>query len=108
MDKRFHIVVAVSDIAATVQEYSHRLGAAPVLVVDGEYALWRTATLNFSIRKTDDATGMVRHVGWEDPTATEFIRETDKNGLLWERFTEENQQEEITRLWPTAIASKVS
>ena len=108
MDKKFHIAVAVSDIAQTVQEYSHRLGVAPVLVVADEYALWRTATLNFSIRKTKDAPGTVRHVGWEDPVATAFTRETDANGLLWERFTEQDQQEEITKLWPSAIAQKAS
>jgi catechol 2,3-dioxygenase-like lactoylglutathione lyase family enzyme len=108
MDKKFHIAIAVKDIDAAVRDYSRRLGAAPTLIVADEYALWRTATLNFSIRKTKDAPGAVRHVGWEDPTATGFTRETDANGLLWERFTEQDQQEEITRLWPTAIAQQAS
>jgi hypothetical protein len=108
VDKKFHIAVAVSDIEQTVREYSHRLGVAPVLVVADEYALWRTATLNFSIRKTKDAPGTVRHVGWEDPVATAFTRETDANGLLWERFTEQDQREEIAKLWPSAIAQKAS
>jgi len=108
MDKKFHIAVAVHDIEATVQEYSRRLGAAPTLVVDDEYALWRTETLNFSIRKTTDAPGTVRHVGWEDPTASGFTREKDANGLTWERFTQKDQQEEITQLWPTAIAQQAS
>jgi hypothetical protein len=108
MDKKFHIAVAVSDIEATVQEYSRRLGAAPTLVVADEYALWRTETLNFSIRKTTDAPGSVRHVGWEDPAATGFAREKDANGLLWERFTQKDQQEEIVRLWPMAITQKAS
>lgn len=91
-----------------MQEYSRRLGAAPTLVVVGEYALWRTETLNFSIRQTRDAHGTVRHVGWEDSTAAGFTRETDANGLLWERFTEQDQREEIARLWPTAVAHKAS
>lgn len=108
MDKKFHIAVAVSDIEATVQEYSLRLGAEPVLIVEDEYALWRTATLNFSIRKTTDTPGTVRHVGWEDPNAAGFTREKDANGLTWERFTQEDQQKEITQLWPTGIAQKVS
>lgn len=108
MNKKFHIAIAVTDIEATVQEYSRRMGAAPTLVVTDEYALWRTETLNFSIRKTTDAPGMVRHVGWEDPTAIGFTRETDANGLLWERFTEQDQQEEITRLWPTAIVQQTA
>lgn len=108
MNKKFHIAIAVTDIGAAVQEYSRRLGAAPTLVVADEYALWRTETLNFSIRKTTDAPGAVRHVGWEDPTAIGFTRETDANGLLWERFTEQDQQEEITRLWPTAIVQQTA
>jgi extradiol dioxygenase family protein len=108
MGKKFHIAVAVNDIEATVREYSHRLGAAPTLVVADEYALWRTETLNFSIRKTKEASGAVRHIGWEDPTAIGFTRETDANGLLWERFTEQDQQAEIARLWPAAIAQKAS
>jgi hypothetical protein len=108
VDKKFHIAVAVNNIEATVLEYSRRLGAPPVLVVANEYALWRTETLNFSIRKTNDAPGSVRHVGWEDPAATGFTRETDANGLLWERFTPQDQHEEITRLWPTAISQKTS
>jgi hypothetical protein len=103
MDKKFHIAVAVNDVEATVREYSRRLGAAPALVIAGEYALWRTETLNFSIRKTKDAPGVVRHVGWEDPGATGFTRETDTNGFLWERFTEQDQREEIARLWPAAV-----
>jgi hypothetical protein len=47
-------------------------------------------------------------VGWEDPTASGFTREKDANGLLWERFTQKDQQEEIARLWPEAIAPKAS
>jgi hypothetical protein len=108
MSKKFHIAVAVKDIEATVQEYSRRLGVVPTLVVADEYALWRTETLNFSIRKTKDAPGTVRHVGWEDPTAAGFTRETDANGLVWERFTEQDQQAEIVQLWPTAISQKAS
>ena len=106
MDKKFHIAVAVSDLEATLQEYSYRLGMEPVLVVADEYALWRTATLNFSIRKTKDAPGTVRHIGWEDPAAVGFTRETDANGLLWEHFTAQDQQEEIAKLWPSAISQQ--
>ena len=106
MDKKFHIAIAVSDLEATVQEYSQRLGMAPVLVVADEYALWRTATLNFSIRKTKDASGTVRHIGWEDPAVIGFTRDIDANGLVWERFTAQDQQEEIAKLWPSALSQK--
>jgi hypothetical protein len=102
MDKRFHIAIAVTDIAEAVRDYSHRLGAAPTVVIADEYALWRTATLNFSIRRTQDAAGTLRHVGWEDPAAVGFTKETDVNGVVWERFTEKAQWEEIKQAWPTA------
>ena len=108
MSKKFHIAIAVKDIEATVQEYSRRLDTTPTLVVADEYALWRTEALNFSIRKTKDTPGTVRHVGWEDPAAVGFTRETDANGLLWECFTEQEQQAEIVQLWPTAISQKAS
>lgn len=49
--KKFHLAILTDDIAATVQDYSHRLSAQPCVVVDGEYALWRTEMLNISVRK---------------------------------------------------------
>jgi hypothetical protein len=62
--------------------------------------LWRTETLNFSIRRSKEAPGTLRHVGWEDPTATTFKKETDVNGIVWEKFSAELQQKEIEELWP--------
>jgi hypothetical protein len=101
--RRFHLAIGVNDIQRSVQDYSHRLGCAPVLVIDHEYALWRNPTLNFSIRKTDEKTaGMVRHLGWEDASAPDFSVETDVNGILWECFTAGQQADEINTLWPRA------
>ncbi len=99
--QRFHLAIGVADIQKSVEDYSRRLGCPPVLVIEGEYALWRTPTLNFSIRKTVTATaGIVRHLGWEDASATEFSVETDVNGILWERFSAGQQADEIHTLWP--------
>jgi hypothetical protein len=100
--KRFHIAIAVTDIDQSVSDYSTRLGQAPDAVVPGEYALWRTDTLNFSIRRTSDLPGTLRHVGWEDPDASSFTTSSDVNGLVWEEFSAKQQEEEITATWPSA------
>jgi catechol 2,3-dioxygenase-like lactoylglutathione lyase family enzyme len=102
--KRFHIALAVADVAESVVDYSRRLAMEPVVVVPGEYALWRTDTLNFSIRPTRDRPGSLRHVGWEDAAAPGFARQQDVNGLTWEHFCPAAQAEEIRRLWPGAAA----
>ena len=94
--KRFHLSIAVADFAASVADYSKRLGAAPCAVKEGRYALWRTDILNFSIScKPDEVPGRVRHLGFEDSSATGFAEETDVNGLVWETFTTEAQEQEI-------------
>lgn len=99
MSKKFHISLSVSDIKKSVTDYSIRLGCGPILVIDNEYALWRTDFLNFSIRKAEKP-GTWRHVGWEDPQAQKFESEKDLNGLLWENFSAEHQAQEIRETWP--------
>lgn len=98
MTEKFHIALEVTDIAASVDEYNKRLGCEAEVVIDNEYALWRTDTLNFSIRQGANA-GKLRHVGFEDSNATEFSKETDVNGLVWERFDTEHQKQEIKNIW---------
>lgn len=101
MQKKFHIAIATDDLEATIQDYSHRLGAAPCVMIPGEYALWRTATLNFSVRQTADCPpGALRHLGWEDETATTLATDTDCNGILWETFAAHHQAAEIAEIWP--------
>jgi hypothetical protein len=101
--RRFHIALSVADIEASVPEYSRRLGCDPQIVVSNEYALWRTGTVNFSIRSVPASqAGALRHLGWEDPDAGAFSTETDVNGLLWERFAPEHQRDEILTIWPAA------
>jgi catechol 2,3-dioxygenase-like lactoylglutathione lyase family enzyme len=101
--KRLHLAIATHDIAATVQDYTQRLGAAPVVVVPGDYALWRTETLNFSVRQDSTCEpGTLRHLGWEDDEAPTLTTDTDCNGLLWEHFAAHHQAAEIHEIWPHA------
>jgi hypothetical protein len=100
--KRFHIAIGVADIARSIDDYSVRLGAAPSVVVTGEYALWRTGTLNLSIRRTGEEAGALRHLGWEDPAAPGFSKDRDVNGILWEHFSASEQDREIVQTWPDA------
>ncbi|MBE9140613.1 hypothetical protein IQ254_26005 [Nodosilinea sp. LEGE 07088] len=99
--RRLHIAIATQDIAATVRDYSTRLGLQPCVVVPGEYALWRCATLNLSVRQDASCKpGEMRHLGWEDDTAASFTSDTDCNGILWERFAAHHQADEINEIWP--------
>ena len=90
------------------------LGVEPCLFISDEYALWRTDSLNVSIRQDSSCTpGDLRHlgweddsaeefiqVGWEDDSAEEFIQDTDVNGIIWEHFNAQQQADEINELWP--------
>ncbi len=101
--KKLHLALSTDDIAASVADYSARLGCAPALVVEGAYALWRTKTLNLSIRQgAGVAPGQLRHLGWEDDQAEAFSSEVDVNGITWERFAAHHQTAEIAALWPEA------
>ena len=98
--RTLHLALAVSNIESSVMEYSARLGASPVVIIPGEYALWRTAALNLSIRNTSERPGTMRHLGWEDTDAAEFSTETDCNGVTWEKFSASHQAQEINEIWP--------
>jgi hypothetical protein len=98
---RIHIAIGVTEIAASVEDYTRRLGSAPVLVVPDDYALWRTDMINLSIRRVPaEQSGQLRHLGWEDGACEAFTVEADVNGIAWERFSPEQQAEEIRALWP--------
>jgi len=102
--KRFHISISTHDYAASVADYSRRLGVKPCVEKEGRYALWRTDLLNLSIScKEGQLGGMVRHIGFEDSDAAEFIEQTDVNGITWEYFSKEAQEEEIKDKFPGAI-----
>ncbi|MGB5346504.1 MAG: hypothetical protein WBN23_10095 [Woeseia sp.] len=99
--KRLHLAIATRDLAKTVDDYSVRLGSEPCVVIDGEYALWRTPQLNVSVRSDPLCKpGELRHPGWEDPDASDFSEKTDVNGIVWERFSAQRQAKEIEEIWP--------
>ena len=98
MEQKFHIAFEVRDIATSVTEYTARLGTAPEIVIENEYALWRTSILNFSIRKGQNS-GRLRHIGFEDSNTPAFREEADINGVVWEYFTALQQKKEIRELW---------
>jgi hypothetical protein len=100
--KRIHIAISVGDIASSVEDYSRRLGCQPCIVVPNEYALWRTDTVNFSVRQTVDGIGVLRHLGWEDSASNNFTKEVDTNGITWEAFSPDAQATEIKNIWPHA------
>lgn len=101
--KKLHISISTNKLEESIKDYSVRLGEAPCSFVENEYALWRTDTLNVSIRRDEICEpGMLRHLGWEDSSAIEFTSETDVNGIIWEKFTAEQQADEINELWPQA------
>lgn len=96
MGKRFHISISTQDYAASVADYSARLGKQPDTAVDGRLAIWRTEELNFSIScKPGQKGGMVRHIGFEEDGVAVMREETDCNGLVWEYFTAAQQQDEV-------------
>lgn len=100
-NKRIHLAIATNDVNASIEDYSERLGLPPCSFVAGEYALWRTAQFNISIRQDPNCRpGELRHLGFEDPEAPEFSVSEDVNGIVWERFTAEQQAQEIENAWP--------
>ncbi|WP_433933900.1 hypothetical protein AB3662_05650 [Sorangium cellulosum] len=101
--RRIHIALGVRSLADSIADYTQRLAAQPRVVVPDQYALWRTDTVNFSIRQVPagDAPGL-RHLGWEDDAASAFSDTRDCNGIVWEEFGPEQQLQEILGLWPDA------
>jgi hypothetical protein len=55
---KINIAIATHDIAASVEDYSKRLGCQPCVVAN-EYDLWRTDSINLSIRQTTETIGTV-------------------------------------------------
>jgi len=100
--KRIHVALAVSNLADAVADTRHRLGVEPCVVVPDTYALFRTASANLSLTENAEQAGQLRHLGIEDPEATEFAAESGPDGLVWERFTAEQQADEINTYWPQA------
>ncbi|WP_454064087.1 hypothetical protein [Candidatus Nitrospira salsa] len=99
--KKLHLAIGVSNIEASVEEYSRRLEQTADVVIPDQYALWRTQTLNVSIRKVGSAAvGQLRHLGWENSEATALTSENGGDHILWEEFSAEQQAQEIEKTWP--------
>ena len=97
--KRFHIALAVENLDSSIADYSLRLGQNPTVVVSGKYAMWRTDTLNFSINQIPDRAGQLRHVGFEDESVQGFSSDYDTNGLEWELFSPQAQDQKIVEIY---------
>jgi catechol 2,3-dioxygenase-like lactoylglutathione lyase family enzyme len=102
--KRFHIALAVRDLRASIADYSARLGQRPNVVVDGKYAMWRTELLNFSINQNAERAGQLRHIGFEDDSAEGFTSTSDVNGIEWERFSAQAQDERIVEMYGVPVS----
>jgi len=101
--KKVHIAISSNNIEETIADYTARFGLAPCSSVPGEYALWRTEIMNFSVRQDAKCSpGALRHLGWEYAQATAFTQESDVNSIVWERFSAQQQADEINELWPDA------
>ena len=97
--KRFHIAIAVANLDNSIADYSLRLGEEPTVVVSDKYAMWRTDTLNFSINQIPDRAGQLRHVGFEDESVQGFSSDYDTNGLEWELFSPQAQDQKIVEIY---------
>ena len=97
--KRFHIALAVENLDSAIADYSLRLEQNPTVVVSDKYAMWRTDTLNFSINQIPDRAGQLRHVGFEDESVQGFSSDYDTNGLEWELFSPQAQDQKIVEIY---------
>ena len=97
--KRFHIALAVVNLDSSIADYSLRLGQEPTVIVSNKYAMWRTDTLNFSINQMPDRAGQLRHVGFEDESVQGFSSDYDANGLEWELFSPQAQDQKIVEIY---------
>jgi catechol 2,3-dioxygenase-like lactoylglutathione lyase family enzyme len=101
--RRFHIALAVADLQESIRDYSRRLGARPTAVVAGKYAMWRTDQLNFSINQIPERAGQLRHLGFEDDSATGFSSDHDVNRIEWELFSPTAQDEKIVEFYGVPV-----
>lgn len=100
--KRLHLAIGVKNIEDSIKDYQQRFNCKPVVVIENEYALFRTDSLNVSIRKVEEEKLGLRHLGWEDGSYNGFTEEIDCNGFTWEHFRKEDQAKEILDVWPGA------
>lgn len=97
--RRIHVALAVDDLQVTIRDYTARLGAPPVAVVPGKYALWRTPEVNLSVNCDVDTTHRLRHLGFEDDAVVEKTEDVDVNGIMWEAFDAQWQDAGIVQVY---------
>lgn len=101
--RRIHIALAVDSLEETIVDYTRRLGEAPVAVVPGKYALWRTPQVNLSVNADVDQVQRLRHLGFEDDSVTEKTEDHDVNGIMWESFSPAWQDQGLVRVYGPAV-----
>ena len=105
-DKKIHIALAVENLQESIADYSQRLKCSPSWIAKNKYALFRTATLNLSLNVNKNQVGKLRHLGFEDNAITDYREEKDVNGIKWEYFNEQQQEQEILEFYPEAVKYK--
>jgi catechol 2,3-dioxygenase-like lactoylglutathione lyase family enzyme len=105
--RRLHVALAVDDLDATIRDYRERLGADPVAVVPGTYALWRTPEVNLSVNAVagPGVVQRLRHLGFEDDTAPAASESVDVNGITWEAFNAAWQDAGIVEVYGPPFGS---
>lgn len=99
--RKIHIAISIDNLETIITDYSEKLLCMPEVVVPGEYALWRTETVNLSVRVDPSVqSGSLRHLGFEDEHAEGFTSSIDPAGIVWERFRAQDQKNEIQEIWP--------
>jgi hypothetical protein len=107
LDKsRIHIALAVENLQESIADYSQRLGVTPSWIATNKYALFRTDTLNLSLSVNPAKAGQLRHLGFENDTITDYSQEQDVNGIKWEYFNKQQQEQEILEFYPEAVKYK--
>lgn len=97
--KRVHVAIGVEDLSS-ISFYEEMAGVQAEFIIENEYALFRTESMNLSLRVVPREQQGVRHLGFEDASAESFSSVTDPSGVVWERFSEKDQMEEIHSIWP--------
>ncbi len=97
--RRIHIALAVDSLEESIADYTGRLGAEPLAVVPGRYALWRTPEVNLSINADTPNEQRLRHLGFEDDSVGERTEDRDVNGIAWETFNPTWQSEGVLRVY---------
>ena len=65
--------------------------------------MWRTDLLNFSINEMLERAGQLRHVGFEDDAVQSYSNSHDVNGIEWECFSANEQDQRIVQAYGVPV-----